>query len=90
MEGEVQEVRAKGAGLVQLRFQRVAPPQQFLLPRHDPLLFGQPAPTGLSRPAQGWRAATTLGRRIKNRINPEGVASVWGTDDATPLGLKTI
>jgi len=37
-EGGGEEVRAEGAGLVQLRFQRVAPPQQFLHPRHEPML----------------------------------------------------
>ena len=37
VEGGGEEVRAEGAGLVQLRFQRVAPPQHFLHPRHDPL-----------------------------------------------------
>jgi hypothetical protein len=40
MEGGIEEVRAASAGLVQLRFQRVAPPQQFLHPRHNSLLFG--------------------------------------------------
>ena len=41
VEGGVEEVRAEGAGLAQLRFQRIAPPQQFLHPRHYPPLFGQ-------------------------------------------------
>ncbi len=40
-EGGVEEVHAEGTGLVQLRFQRVAPLQQFLHPRHDALLSGQ-------------------------------------------------
>jgi hypothetical protein len=39
VEGGGEEVRAEGAGLVQLRWQRAAPPQQFRYPRHDPLLF---------------------------------------------------
>ena len=89
MEGGVEEVRAEGAGLVPLRFQRVAPPQQFLHPRYDPPLFGGAAPTGLSHPAQGWSGATTLGAWFRKCLNPDGVALVWRTDDATPLGLKT-
>ena len=51
MEGGGEEVRAEGAGSVQLRFQRVAPPQQFRHPRHDPLLFGQRG-NGYKHPVQ--------------------------------------
>lgn len=39
VEGGGEEVRAEGAGLAQLRFQRVALPQQRLHPRHDLLLL---------------------------------------------------
>jgi len=37
--GGGEEVRAEGAGLVQLRCQRVALPQQLLHSRHDLMMF---------------------------------------------------
>jgi hypothetical protein len=40
MGGDVEEVGAGGASLVQFGFQRVALPPQRLDPRGDPLLFG--------------------------------------------------
>ena len=41
MEGGFEQVLAEGAALVQLRFLRVAPPQQFLHPRHDLILLAK-------------------------------------------------
>ena len=44
-------------------------------------------PTGPKIPAQGWSAATTLGKRSKNIATPRGLHRL-PMEDSTPLGLE--
>jgi len=45
-------------------------------------------PKGLCPPAQGWRAAPTLGTNARTLQPQRGCGAGVGGNDATPLGLK--